>query len=130
MRNICTTGEYKEGLNGNPSIYYTAVCGCGDPAHSKILELEFDDNGIEIQLNLHYELNTDTYHWHTNPFQKIWNRIKFATKVLLKGRIEVNGDFLFHGEEQIEDYIIALNEGKKKLAKWKKEIAKQAEGNK
>ena len=55
-----------------------------------------------------------------NWFKRIWKRIKCSIKVLFTGYVELEESFIIQGEEQINDFIKALEEGRAHIMKGNK----------
>ena len=95
------------------AIYYRLPCSCGSNDHDVTLEFEHDKKfpGM-LFLNLHKDLAWSSYWGDTNFFQRIWRRIKTSLRLLFIGYIEVEESFIIQGEDHIDAFIEALNEGK------------------
>jgi hypothetical protein len=114
--NICKVGEYDD------SVFFKAICSC--ISHDTTLFLEFDKEIGDIQLTTYSEITLSKWYswsWWQVPFK----RLKIALRVLFGDMIEMEGDFIFAGEQAVKDYISALQQGlvKVKIAKdiWEKE---------
>jgi len=107
-KNICVTDRFKG------SIYYHAVCDCGTHCHTVLLEHE-DDLPSIITLSMYGEIHYSE--WFCDSwYGKICRRIKHAWSILFHGyQKDLEGSFLFQGEESIRDYISALEEGIEKI---------------
>ena len=106
------------------SIYFKAMCDCGENSHIHTLELskDGDDNFKEISLALYANVSYDYWNekfdsmepWYNQIYMKIfdyWRRIKKAIVLIFTGYIKAEEYFMFQSEEQIRDYINALEEG-------------------
>ena len=96
---------------GEDYIFYKASCACGSDDCTQTLELgviDFKDAGVkEVELNVYGRLGQ----YHLN----FWERVKIAFKVLTNGYVELQSEFVFHGEKAIADYIKALEDGLEKI---------------
>ena len=108
---IMKTGEFED------AVFYRAGCSCGDKSCDMVLALEkgdwIDDRKLEgITLGVFKDVHWGD-EWETeDPFLKrIWRRVTCALRMLVCGYVEMNGWFIFEDEEQIRDYIKALEEG-------------------
>ena len=119
MFRIMKTNEFLKNSDSTSSIFYRAACDCNQKTHDIDMLLEFDKDFNDITLYMWMELDYASYYETNNWFLEIWYRIKNAIKLLFIGRIKVNGEFLFSGETQINDFIAALNFGKEELKKIK-----------
>jgi hypothetical protein len=103
-------------------VLFRAVCGCVDPYHDQELRLEYLDFGKDgndmsagmLELSIDHKMHYPDWN-ESNWFRKIWKRIKVASKLLFFGEVELDGGFMFSGEEAIRDYIKALQYGMKRL---------------
>ncbi len=90
-------------------IYYKTTCSC--QSHDMTLCLEHDK---EINILTLYTKVTGPapYYYKNDPWHKsLWNRIKCASKILFNGEIDYQEEFIFRGEQHIQDFIQALQEG-------------------
>ncbi len=110
-RNINKIGE------SDDFISYRAQCACLDENHRHDIIIEVDDFG---EINIRIFTNLEFYDDEKNWFLKIWKRIKLAFRVIFIGYGYLNSTLLFDNNEQISDYIKALNEGMKKMEEYKK----------
>ena len=95
-------------------IGYRVDCACGDHEHSSHIDIEYDQELNDIQLvfykTVHYEYwneNDGFFYW----FKNIWVRIKKATKLIFTGDIEMSESFMLIGEDHINNFIEAMQEG-------------------
>ena len=101
------------------STMYRVACECTDQEHDITLDLEYDSDVNMIFLNMYKNLRWCSYKGcDQNFFSEIWCRIKTALKMIFTGYIEVNCDFILR-EDQINGFMEALEEGKRKLEKLK-----------
>lgn len=103
-----------------PVIYYKADCACGSSECSLILELEYDKYIGDISLTIYNDLAYCSWWYIKNEtkfyfFKDIYRRVKGALKLLFTGKIRLEGNFIFSDIDQIDAFINALEEGKKKL---------------
>ena len=104
---VMKTGEFDD------AIYYRLPCSSGSKNHDVTLEFEYDKDISEmIFLNMYANLEWSSYWGDTNFFQRIWRRIKTAVKILFTGYIQFEESFIIRGEDHIDAFIEALNEGK------------------
>jgi len=92
-------------------------------AHDLMIFIEKDDeyNRVNIQFYIDVELNKYFELWNYGHIlgkvkhfiDVVWNRIKITFKVLFKGHITLEQDFIIDDEEQLDAFINALNEGRK-----------------
>lgn len=115
---ICKIAEFKS------STFLKAHCSCGsdEHTHTLILEVPYDDLDI-IDLTLYAKVTTrwrDTYHdsyWtaFTHTIKDLYQRLVWSIKLMVVGYIETETSFEFHGEEQIDAYLLAITEAKQKI---------------
>ena len=96
------------------SIFYRIACSCGTDGHDLTLEFEHDKRFPHMLfLNMYKKLAWSSYWGMNNTWYKnIWKRITGAAKMLFKGYIEVEESFILKGEDHIDSFIEALEEGK------------------
>lgn len=102
------TNEFKD------AIFYRVACDCGSDEHDLHFEFEKDSEIPEmIFLNFYKKLVWSSY-WGDNDkwYKNFWLRIKGATKMIFKGYVEVEESFILRGEDHIDSFIEALEEGK------------------
>ena len=117
MLRIMTTNEFLEENDPRPAIFYRAACDCTFEEHDLSMELSLDDEYDLMYLTLWKNLDYASYYKSNNWFQDKWLRIKTATKLLFTGRIKIDTEFIFGGEKHINDFIKALEYGKKEIRK-------------
>ena len=121
--NVSLMNEWK-----GSSAWYKINCSCGggDSCDCQI-EFEFDNDFGDVTVNFYQNLIWADY-WQNEWFwERWWSRIKVATKVLLTGRTEVNGDFIVQGHDHLDAIIEAFQEGKSKLTQWQIDFEKEQE---
>lgn len=118
-KNVMKTDEFDD------SIYYRAACSCGSNKHDVTIEFEID-KGVPSMLFLNFYKNIAWCpSWsNLNLFQRIGSRIACSLKMLFTGYIELEESFIIQGEDDINAFIEALEEGKKYLKNEKCEIMK------
>lgn len=99
------------------SIFYKAACDCGSDDCTQTLILEYDRLGKFISLDMYAKESFSSYYSGRSWVERFWLRVKAAFKILFMDYIDVEGDFVFSGEEHIQDYIIALQSGLEELKK-------------
>lgn len=110
------------GYEAENSVMYRAICSCTDFHHDQTLSLEYNTYNDEqpglFELTIFHEM------WYpdwkeANWFKKVWKRFKVSSRLLFTGYVELEGGFMFSGQDAVLDYILALKEGLKKLEKRK-----------
>lgn len=105
----------------NDSVYYRIACSCGSGDDDLTIEFERDPKIPDmIFLNFYKDLAWSSHWGDSNFFNRIWRRIKTSLKILFTGYIEVEESFVLQGEEHINSFIKALEEGKKFVKKDKR----------
>jgi hypothetical protein len=98
------------------AVFYRAECACGSLDHNIDLELSYsEDISDMLTLNLYQKLVWSSYWETTNIFSRLWKRIKGSLTLLFRGYIEMEQSFLFQGEDHVQSFIDALNEGLEKV---------------
>lgn len=106
-------------FESNKSIYYKIGCSCMSDAHTKTVSLEYDDCINDIIMTFYTDLILDNYFTAMAWWEKPWFRIKNALRILIKGRVEVQSDFIWTDSRAIDDFVKALEDGRDKLRKFK-----------
>lgn len=106
-------------------ITYKASCSCFNSDHDLFIYMEKDEGFNILNLRFYADIkcsgNFDL--WDQSPFSKklkkilsvLWNRTKISLRVMFLGKIEMEQEFVINDEEQINDFIKALEDGKKYL---------------
>lgn len=114
-RGICKVAEY------DSSVFYNAQCSCMHDKHAQTITLDIDDDVIMLSIYstiwTHY--NTSWCNTWQEKLEQWYNSQKLKWKQVFKliftGQVEAENEFMFYGEEQIRDYIAALEQGLEKL---------------
>jgi len=110
------------------AVFYRVACQCGDQKCDLVLEIEYDKECESINLNMS-KLLAASAHWGRDwdyfDFIRVWgNKVKLCLKIIFKGYIEVSETTMIQGEEHINGFISALQQGKKfivgKEEEWQK----------
>jgi hypothetical protein len=111
-KNITKINEFKD------AVYYTAICACGDDTHHNItIELEKEKDTNMLYMNFYKNIAWSSHWGEMNWFKRIYKRIKCSLKILFTGYVELEECFIIQGEDQINDFIKALEEGKHHIIK-------------
>ena len=110
---ICTVAEYDN------SVFYKAQCSCMSEKHEQTLLLAYEEDIDQIQLTIYSTIWTNYVHtYDDNWWERLctsWksqvNKWKKVWTLITTGQIEGENDFLFSSEEQVGDYIRALQLG-------------------
>lgn len=113
-RNICRTHRFKNRAGKVDWEGYNAQCECGTDDHQHELIAEYDPDFDRISLSLYFKT------WTANPYvyesgfigyvKDVWRSFKFRVKCVFQGYNTLNYEFLFAGEEAVQDYIDALQD--------------------
>jgi hypothetical protein len=99
------------------SIYYRVACQCGEPECDLTLTLSFDKKCGFLELVMYKNLKASAHwgsFWNYFDFIRVWkNKLKMIWIIATKGYIEVCEENLIQGEEHIDNFILALQQGKK-----------------
>lgn len=106
---VMKTGEWG---GTTPMIAYRVACDC----HGRDCDLMMDyeiDHDYHI-LNFYKKLEFSAHDWGKFSIIKtLWNKLKAIKKILFNGYIEVESNLIIRGEEHIQNFINALEEGKR-----------------
>jgi len=108
---------------GDDNVWRTSCACMGDDAltFQVCTDKECKDIYLEVWIGCRsvYEV-WDTPRWNRR-LRTIWRRIKGAFRVLFRGDIEVEGAFIFRGEDQIDAFVQTLQIEKERLKNIKQE---------
>lgn len=107
------------------SIYYRVACQCGDPQCDLTLEIDYDKKIGTINLFMSKKLMASA-HWggywkYCDFIRVIWKKLGMIWDIATKGYIEVSEETMIQGEEHIDNFIEALQQGKKFMIGKEKE---------
>ncbi len=108
----------------NGTKVWKTTCKCtGDDI---TFTVESDDDYSEVYLNVCMDVGDSYRIWEEDrPFRWIkciWSRFKVAFKVIVKGYVEMNGSFIFRGENHIDEFTETIQIHKEHLIKRNSEI--------
>ena len=106
---VMKIGEFT-GNGDEPCVYYKVACSCGCSEHDITLEIEHDWDMLSISME--QEMSWSSYWGLKNIFQRIWFRLIGALKMLFTGHIDVTSSIILQGEEHIQSFLNAVEEGK------------------
>ena len=97
------------------SVFYRVSCDCTDAEHDMCLEMDVDDFPI-MSLHFYWNAETTVFWGDANWFKRQWHKLKLIGRLIVHGRLDLQGDFLLLGQKHIDSFIEALKEGKELLA--------------
>jgi len=107
------------------AIYYRVACQCGNQDCDLMLELDYDKEFGSINLHMYKKLAASAdwgNYWEHFDFIRVgWNKIKMCWTIITKGYIEISEDTMISDEEHIDNFIVALQQGKKFIIGKEKE---------
>ena len=101
-------------------VFYRVACACGSNDCDCDISLEYDKNIKTISMIFYKNLYWNDNYSHKMFITRWLSRLKVSLKVLFTGHIKVNEEFLIQSEKHIDDFITALQEGKEKIKKNKR----------
>lgn len=97
------------------AVWYRVKCDCGLKQHSADVYMEVESGQLSVSIDA-YIFNSCVCF---NKIKNLWNnicwRIGSAMKILFTGWIEGEGSILIDGGEHLDNFIGALEVGKKRL---------------
>ena len=89
-----------------------ASCACGDSDHMHDISVSIEEDapGVIVSFDTNIEYCAYQTEWHGNIFQRIWSRTKAVCSIIFTGRLTMSSTFVFDSEEQVRDYIQAIND--------------------
>ena len=97
------------------SIWYKVNCHCNSDEHMTTIEMEHDKQFHQMTLNFYKKMCWETRWGDVAWYQRIWKRVTCAIRMLLTGTIEVEEYVILSGEDHINAFIEALEEGKQRI---------------
>jgi len=111
------------------SIIYRAACRCQSPDCDMVLELEVDEKYLDTSLFIYKTLRASAHwagpdgYWEYFDFIRVFiNKLKMMWKILLTGEIKVDEDFMFDDANHIDEFLTALEDGRRFLLSKKEEV--------
>jgi hypothetical protein len=129
--NISYTHRFRNGRMHN-WVALNAQCQCHSDEHQHKLIIEYDNEFDLLSLTLYFKTWTPNYWNHQTGFfgwfKDVWASVKFRLECVFKGYNTLSYDFIFNGEEAIQDYIDALQASLNQIKQVKME-AQQKRSN-
>jgi len=101
-----------------PSITFKISCDCNSPDCGLVCDFEIDHG--YLTLNLYKRMIFSAYAWEENrfiSFLKTWkNKFVAIFKILFYGYLETEECLILQGEDHIQGFIDALEEGRQFIA--------------
>ncbi len=93
-----------------------AACNCAGDDCDIHIDLEYDKDlkmmNMIFSKNVYFFDDIRDPETAADNLRNIFHRIQKAIKLIFTGYLEMNEDFIFIGEDQINDFISALQQGK------------------
>ena len=97
-------------LNEYPdSVYLRQICSCTSSECDVDIVIDVDGFG-HVDLIFSAEMVAEEPYWDATWYQKVWWRIKCASKILFIGRLRGDHNIILK-DGKIEEYIKALQDG-------------------
>lgn len=108
-------------------VMYRAACSCGHPDHDTTIAVSYDRdlNKVELEFYANAVSKGLIYTSDSNWFVSMWKHLKFRSKaifnILFNGYHEVETVFTMRDESQINAFLAAIEEGRTKMQKEKRD---------
>jgi len=99
------------------AVFYKIGCYCMHDDCNIVLEIENKNEDIIISMCQTLSFKTE----NDSKLKSIWNRLKGALKILVKGELEMEGALYMYDKDHIKSFINALEEGITRLERSKDE---------
>ncbi len=103
------------------SVMMRAACNCAGDDCDIHIDLEYDKDFKTMDMifskNVYFFDDIRDPETAADNLRNIFHRIKKAIKLIFTGYLEMNEDFIFIGEDQINSFISALQQGKEYIKK-------------
>lgn len=110
-------GEYSR---PRPGVVYKTTCKCWHPEHDLVVELELEEDMNTISAMFYVNCTLETRWGPGTWLSRFWLRIKNCLRLLFCGKIKMDQEFIFRGEDHINGFCDALRDGINKLSNEKK----------
>lgn len=104
-------------MKASRSVMMRAACNCAGEDCDIHIDLEYDKElklmDMIFSKNVYFFDYIRDAETAADRLYNIIHRVKKALKLIFTGYLEMNEDFMFIGEDQITDFIKALQQGKK-----------------
>jgi hypothetical protein len=127
MADKTSTGVSKLKEWKGSSVMYKVNCACSGGECDSMIDISFDKDFGHIDVEFYKTIMWGTYYQKKWWWEKGWLRIKMATQILFKGFTEHEGSFMLEGEDHLNDFITALQEGRDKVKQFKIDFDKENE---
>jgi len=97
--------------NNKRCVMLRTSCACGLSEHALNLSIEVDKYGSITAYLLSEAAYTES--WQTGKFKFFknwWEKIKTCWKVIFNGEIKTDVEFIFNGEQPVEDFKDSLEQ--------------------
>lgn len=108
------------------AVYYRVACDCTTAECDMHLELESDPQIGYVYLNITKKLMASA-HWGYTDKWYYWdylrvfiNKVRMMCRILFSGYIEVHETLMFKESEHIDEFLTALEEGRRYLLELEK----------
>ena len=120
--------NFEKTYDSNDMVMFQTTCQCGSDDHILHVTVEDWHDGKDEPLpvvTFDFKCKRRDAGYREGFFEKIWERIKDACKILFTGQIVVDGSFIFrYGDNHLKDFRSALDEAIRQV-----EECSKAKGN-
>lgn len=116
------------------SIFYRSACRCTSQECDITLEMEADKKFNLVSLYLYKTLKASAHYagpdgyWDYFDFIRVFiNKIKMMWKILTAGYIEVDESFMFEGDNHIDEFLTALETGRRFFINKEEEVKNETD---
>ncbi len=110
-------------------VWYKIACDCGAGECDSTIAFEIDKDFGDIEVNFYQNIKWADYWKNEWFFTRWWARIKVALKVLWTGEMRLEGGFIVQGEDHMNSFVDAVQEGRDKMIQWKEDFEKEQKKN-
>jgi len=118
---VMKTREWRSGNLAWPGGSYRIMCSCGSPECDMTIDFHYEDGLFQTHF---YEKMHWPYWKADNWFQKMWLRIKAASKILFTGYMDMESDTTVTDPAILQGLIDVLEESKIKMKEYEEDLAK------
>lgn len=114
-------GEIEKVFEVDDAVWYKTTCSCGLEQLSIWIE---EDSDMKDTIVMTFNYDCGFYdNWCDNWFKRTWRKIKACWRIMVHGHYELEGSFIFRGEDQMVGLMQAMNQGIDRLKQRKTKSA-------
>lgn len=106
-------------------VMFKTTCDCGSNRHAVRVIVDDMDNEC-LMASLYYECGWAD-HWNDPWWKKMWRRIRDASRILFKGELFLDEEFIFRSDGHLQDFLRTLQDAVEQIAEKRKSFEKKVD---